>query len=392
MNGDNYFLRGWQSFQRGSFVVGLAGLLLSLIGLFFDPAQFFRSYLQAFVFWNGVAVGCLGLMMLHNLSGGAWGIVIRRLLESGMRTLPLMLLFFLPLLFGMNVLYEWARPDALAQDPLLQQKSAYLNVPFFILRSAVYFSSWIGAAYFLTKWSRDHDHTADPRFFQRLRMLSAPGLILYAVTVTFASIDWLMSLEPHWFSTIYGIHFMGGHALSAFACAILLASRLAGEEPLGAVVRPSHFQDLGNLMLAFVMLWAYFAFSQWLIIWSGNLPEETSWYAHRTRGGWQWVALVLMIFHFFLPFLLLLLRMIKRRAQLLGIVAAAILFMRLVDIYWYTAPAFYPEHLHLHWMDMSTAIGLGGVWLFVFLWQLRGRPLLALHDPALEEVLAHGRS
>jgi hypothetical protein len=392
MNGDNYFLRDWQGFQRGSLIVGMVGLLLSALGLFFDAAQFFRSYLQAFVFWNGVAVGCLGLMMLHNLSGGAWGIVIRRLLESGMRTLPFMLIFFLPLLFGMNALYEWARPEALAEDPLLQQKSAYLNVPFFILRAAVYFVLWIGAAHLLTKWSRDHDRTADPRFFQRLRILSAPGLILYALTVTFASIDWMMSLEPHWFSTIYGIHFMGGHALSAFAFAILLASRLAGEEPLAAVVRPSHFQDLGNLMLAFVMLWAYFAFSQWLIIWSGNLPEETSWYAHRTRGGWEWIALTLMVFHFFLPFLLLLLRTIKRRAQLLGIVAAAILFMRLIDIYWYTAPAFYPEDLHLHWLDVSTAVGLGGIWFFVFLWQLRGRPLLALHDPALAEVLAHGRS
>jgi hypothetical protein len=387
-----YRLQGWERFQRGSLIVGVVGLALCILGAFVSRDQFFYSYLMAYVFWLGIALGSLGIVMLHNLTGGAWGIVIRRLLESAMRTLPLMLLLFLPLLFGLPSLYEWARPEALAGDAVLQHKSAYLNVPFFLLRSALYFALWIGAAYLLTRWSRDHDRTADPRLIQRLRILSGPGLVLYVLTITFASIDWLMSLEPHWYSTIYGVHFLGSHALSAFAFTILLAGWLVRAEPFAGVVRPTHFNDLGNLLLAFVMLWAYFAFSQWLIIWSGNLPEEITWYAHRTRGGWEWIALALMVFHFFLPFFLLLMRGVKRRVPALCALAAAIVFMRLIDVFWYTLPAFHPETFHIHWLDIAAPVGLGGVWIAAFIWQLRPVPLLPLNHPSTKEMLEGARS
>jgi hypothetical protein len=389
---EEYTLRGWERFQRGCLAVGILGLALCALGGRFGAAQFFQSYLIAYLFWIGVALGCLGIIMIHNLSGGAWGIAIRRLLESGARTLPLMLVLFIPLLFGTRSLYEWAGPEALSEDPLLRHKAAYLNVTFFLLRSGFYFVVWIGAAFLLTQWSRDHDRTADPRLLQRSRMLSGPGLALYALTITFASIDWVMSLEPHWYSTIYGVHFMGGHALSAFALTILFAGLLAREAPLSKIIRPSHFHDLGNLLLAFVMLWAYFAFSQWLIIWSGNLPEEITWYVRRTRGGWEWIALVLGLFHFFLPFFLLLLRGVKRRARALCAVAVAVVAMRFLDIFWYTAPAFHPAGWRLHWMDIAAPIGVGGLWLAFFFWQLRPAPLIPLQDRSVKELLENAGS
>ncbi|HEU4342659.1 MAG TPA: hypothetical protein VFU31_13915 [Candidatus Binatia bacterium] len=390
MEAAGYRLQGWERLQRGSLLVGVIALTLCVLGAFSSRAQFFYSYLMAFSFWLGIALGSLGIFMLHNLTGGAWGVVIRRLLESGMRTLPLMAVFFLPLLFGLEHLYEWARPEAVANDPVLQHKSAYLNVPFFLLRSALYFALWIGAAYFLTQWSRDHDRTANPRLIERLRILSGPGLALYVLTITFASIDWVMSLEPHWFSTIYGVHFLGSHVLSAFALMIFLAGWLARGEALSTLFHASHFHDLGNLLLGFVMLWAYFAFSQYLIIWSGNLPEEITWYLRRTRGGWEWIALALIVFHFFLPFFLLLMRGIKRRVPALCALAAAIVVMRFLDVFWYTLPAFHPGALHIHWLDIAAPIGLGGVWLAVFIWQLRPVSLIPLNHPSTKEILEGG--
>jgi hypothetical protein len=392
MDQGGYRLEGWQRFQRGSLTVGIVALAICALGASVSAEQFFYSYLMAYIFWLGIALGSLGILMLHNLTGGAWGVVIRRLLESAIRTLPLMLVFFLPLLFGLQSLYEWARPEAIAKDPALQEKTAYLNIPFFLLRSALYFALWISAAYFLSRWSRDHDRTPDPRLIERLRILSGPGLAIYVLTITFASIDWLMSLEPHWYSTIYGIHFLGSHVLSAFAFTILCAGWLARREPFSSIFVPAHFQDLGNLLLAFVMLWAYFAFSQLLIIWSGNLPEEVIWYTHRTQGGWEWIALALTLFHFFLPFFLLLMRGVKRRVPALCALAAAIVFMRLIDIFWYTLPAFSPGAFHIHWMDIMAPVGIGGLWIAAFIWQLRPVSLIPLNHPSTKEMLESGRS
>lgn len=379
----------WHRVRKLALIVGAVGLGLSALGALFSREQFFQAYLFAYVFWLGIALGCLGIVMLHNLSGGGWGVAIRRLLESGMNTLPLLALLFLPLLFGLHYLYEWARPEEVAKDVFLQHKAGYLNLPFFIFRAALYFALWIGAAVLLTRWSRQAAE-ADIAAAARLRSVSGPGLVVYVLTITFASIDWIMSLEAHWYSTIFGVHFLDGHGLAALAFAILFSALLWRDVPEAENIPAAHRLDLGNLLLGFVMSWAYFALSQWLIIWSGNLPEEAVWYTHRNQGGWEWLARVVVVFHFFVPFMLLLSRRNKRRAEFLAAIAGTILVMRLADIFWYTVPAFRPGQFSLHWLDIAAPLGLGGIWLAGFLRELQRPPALRTRLYGMGEGTAHG--
>ncbi|MGE5444003.1 MAG: hypothetical protein ACM3SR_05285 [Ignavibacteriales bacterium] len=376
--------------QKYSLIIGALSLALCVVGAFFNREQFFRSYLLAYVFWIGIALGCFAVLMMYYLVGGLWGVVIRRLLESGTRTLPLMVLLFMPIAFGLSDLYIWARPEAVARDELLQQKSGYLNVPFFLIRAVIYFAVWIGIAYFFNKWSLEQDRTAEPSLIRRLRTLSGPGMVLYWLTATFASVDWIMSLEPHWFSSAYGMIIIAGQVLVTLAFVILMSLFLSGYEPLSNAISSARFHDLGNLLLTFLILWAYVAFSQYLITWSGNATDENSWYVHRMKGGWEWVGLSLMIFYFFLPFLLLLSRYVKRRAQALSAIAAVIIFMHLVYDFWLVEPTFHRTGLRIHWMDFVAPIGIGGIWITVFIHGLKGRALLPIRDPRLEEVLEHG--
>lgn len=380
----------WDRLQRRALLGGVGGLVLCGVGLLLNERQFFRSYLLAYLFWLGIPLGSLPILMLHHLVGGAWGAVIRRILEAASRTLPLMVLLFVPLLFGLEDLYSWARPEAVAADALLQHKRPYLNTSFFMLRSAVYFVAWLALVYGLNHWSQAQDRAATDTFGRRLRLLSGPGLVLYVLTVTFSSVDWMMSLEPHWFSTIYGILVIIGQLLAALSFAVIVITLLADLPPLSEVISAAHFHDLGNLLLAFVMLWAYMGISQFLIIWSGNLPEEIPWYIHRMQGGWGWMALVVILFYFTLPFLLLLSRHIKRQPQLLVWVAAVLLFMHAVELFWFVVPAFQPTRITLHWLDAMTLLGIGGIWLGTFIWQLKGRSLLPVRDPGLEGVMSHG--
>jgi hypothetical protein len=342
--------------------------------------QFFRSYLIAYLFWFGIALGCLPLLMLHHLVGGTWGFVIRRILEAGTRTLPLMGLLFVPLLFGIHSLYEWSHPDVVTRDAILQAKQAYLNVPFFIVRAVLYFFAWMTLAFFLNRWSAEQDSTGNPSLMRRFQLLSALGIVVYVLAITFASIDWGMSLEPHWFSTIYGMLFVVGQALAAFAFVIPIAARLSESPPVSHFLKANVFQDLGNLLLAFVMLWAYITFSQYLIIWSGNLPEEIPWYLRRGTNGWQWVAAFLALFHFAVPFVLLLHRANKRKKTFLAGIAIAVLLMRWVDLYWLIAPSFLPG-LGIHLFDLILFPLIGGIWFYVFWGQLNKRARLPLRDP-----------
>ena len=377
-------------YRTPAFVVGGLGLLACLAGAFIKPAQFFHSYLFGYMFWIGIALGCMGLTMVQYLSGGAWGLVIRRLLESGARTLPLMAVLFIPMLFGVRVLYRWANRAEVERSEALQHKHLYLNLPFFFVRVAIYFAVWCGISYLLNKWSRLQDETADPRYDSRLQAISGPGIVVYALTLTFAVVDWIMSLEPEWFSTIFGLLFVAGQALSAMAFTIAVTVILARREPMSHIIQKAHLHDLGKLLFAFVMLWAYLSFSQFLIVWSANLPEEIPWYLRRFHGGWGAVGMLIVVCHFALPFLLLLSRDLKRNGGRIIYIAAFIVMMRAVDLFWIIAPGVRGDSFLLHWMDVAAIVGLGGIWLATYLTQLGRRPLLPVNDPHLQEALQNG--
>jgi len=382
----------FEKLRRGTLLAGIMGMVVSIPGFFSNPQQFFQSYLVAFVFWMGIPLGCLALLMMHHLTGGGWGYLIRRVLESGTRTLWLMAILYLPLIFGMTYLYGWARPDA-AANPAYVQKHFYLNTPFFLTRSMIYFIVWVGLALLLNRWSSEQDGAGAQAGVQaaesakRLEGLSGPGLILWGMMVTFSSIDWVMSLEPTWFSSIYGMLIMVVQALSAMAFVVLVTRRLADREPLARIATKQRFNDLGNLLLAFVMLWAYLSFSQFLIIWSGNMPEETSWYMSRARGSWAALAVILIILHFAVPFFLLLSRDIKRVPGALSWVAGLLVVLTLVDVFWLVAPAFDAAAPRVHWTNLTLVAGLGGLWIWAFFSQLQARPLLPMADPGLAEFL-----
>jgi hypothetical protein len=375
------------TYQRQFLLAGAAGAVVSLIGYFVNPAQFFQSYLMAYMFVLGLTLGSLALGMVHQLTGGAWGVVIRRQMGAASRVLPVLTALFIPIAIGTPYLYVWTHADIVNADPVLRGKHLYLNTPFFLIRAAIYFAAWNAVTYLLNKWGLEQDESGDPRYARRMQMLSGGGLLVYGLCITFASFDWLMSLEPHWFSTIYGVLIMGGQGLSALAFLITSLVWLARRPPLRDIVLPSHFHDLANLMLAFVMLWAYFSFSQYLIIWSGNLPEEIAWYLHRLQTGWRFVAVMLVIFHFSVPFLLLLSRVVKRAPDTLVKVALAILAARLIDLFWLIAPEFHVAGISVSWMDIVLPATLISIWIGCFLWQLRGRALLPVYDPQFEETL-----
>jgi hypothetical protein len=291
----------------------------------------------------------------------------------------------LPLLAGMRTLYSWSRPGQ--TDPVVLSKQLYLNPTFFVVRMILYFLVWFTLAYFLNKWSREEDAgEAGLKLWMHMEGLSGIGLVIYGLTVTFASVDWVMSLEPQWYSTIYGLLFMVSQALTALAFATTILIWLSERKPLSQVVRPAQFQDLGSFLLTFVMLWAYMEFSQFLIIWGGNLTSEIPWYLRRMEGVWGNIGLLLVIMSFFFPFFLLLFRHVKRRTRSLLIVALLILMMRLVDMYWMVLPAFGGGNVRLSWMNVALPLGMGGLWFAHFLWQLQRMPILPVHDPRMEEI------
>jgi hypothetical protein len=325
----------------------------------------------------------MAILMLHHLVGGGWSIVIRRILESGMMTLPLMFVLFLPILFNLPRLYSWARPEVL-QDPktdpkLLQIAQDYLNFHDILVRYIFYFVVWIGMAYFLNRWSTEQDTIAGQSTL-RFRAMSGVGLVVYSLTISFAVIDWVMSLQARWISTIYGFIFIAGEALSALCFCVVIERILGKRKPMSEYLTDTEVHDHGKLMLAFVMLWTYFNFSQWLIIWAGNLPDEISWFVRRINNGWGYVAFFLVVFQFAVPFALLLSRQLKRKARTLAWVASWIIFMRMIDLYWHVEPALHPT-FHLSWLHFAVIAGIGGLWMAYFCHNLRLRPLLPVHAP-----------
>ena len=388
---------------RTALLVGVAGLVVCGIGFALDRDNFFRAWLIGYLLWLGVSLGSMGLMMIHHLSGGSWGMVVRRVFEASSKTLPLMAVLFLPVVFGMRTLYPWTHSDLVAADEILQHKALYLNTPFFLARAVFYFSGWILLAWFLGRWSRAQDE-GDEAATERMRKLSGGGLVFYAFTMTAASVDWIMSLTPHWYSTLFGFIFVGTQGLSALAFTILIMVFLARREPMTGIIKPNHFHDMGKLTLAFVMLWAYFQFSQYMLIFSANLLEEIPYYLSRTDHGWQYVGIFLIVFQFVVPFALLLSRDVKRASNRLALIAIWLLVVRLVDTIFLVSPEFdasglsvhmeagavageHTSAFFLHWLDLAAPLAIGGLWFWMFFNNLRQRPLLPVRDPYLQDAL-----
>jgi hypothetical protein len=375
--------------QSKGMMAAVAGAVLTAVGFAMSGLdRFYEAYLVAWVYWTGTALGSLALLMVHHLSGGAWGLVIRRILEAAARTLPLMAVLGVPILTGMGHLYHWSHESALA-DPVIRDKAAYLNVPFFIFRYVFYFAVWSFMAMRLSAWSAEQDRTGDEALAARMTRLSGGGLLVFGLTVTFAVVDWTMSVNPHWFSTMWGLLYVVGQGLSALAFAIFILARLATERPMDRVVNASHFHDLGKLLFAFIMLWAYLSFSQFLIIYSANTVEEIPHYWVRAQNGWQWVGWALVALHFVLPYVLLLSRDVKRDWQRVSSIALWVIGIRLVDYYWHVAPEFHTDGLSISLLDLALPIALGGIFVMMFARQLKGRPLLPLQDAGLAKALTH---
>jgi len=367
--------------RRIAFLVGIAGLIACVVGWAIDRREFFISYLFAFLFWLGVALGCSGFLMIHHLTAGRWGYPIRRFLEAAIGTLPLLAVLFVPIVFGLAQLYPWATPAHLASDKVLQHKHVYENAPLFVLRAFVNFAIWIGMARLLIKWSVEQDATASVEPTKKLRKLSGPGLVIYPMTVTFAFVDWVMSMEADWYSTVFALLVCIGQMLSALAFIIILLTWLGPRSSLGEIIGKENFHHLGNLLLTFTMVWAYLAYAQLIIIWSGDLPHEISWYLHRIADGWKVIAFGLLIFHFFGPFFLLLFRQTKLRPHALVAIAAVIFIAHIADVWWEVAPSLYQTGFHITWIAPVAWLGIGGIWLAIFFWRLDSRQLVPMNDP-----------
>jgi hypothetical protein len=379
---------GW---QKRALIVGIIGLIATAAGFFIDKDQFFRAYLVGFVLWSGVTLGGLGMLMLQYLTGGTWGVVTRRIFEAAARNVTSIVpILFIPVILGINSLYHWTHPG---NDPILLHKSGYLNIPFFIGRAIFYFVIWAFLATTLAKLAKQHDETGDHAYRQRMADWSGPGFLAYGLTMSFAAFDWVMSLDPHWYSTIYGLLLIAGQGISLIAFTTLIASSLAKRDPMNHVYQPQHFHDLGMLLFALIMVWAYFSYSQLVIIWSGNLPEETPWYVRRFNTDWKYLGWVVLIFHFVVPFSILLSKNLKKKPAKLVLVAAWMLLMRVADLIWLIGPEPHNGHAGVGsiagaWMYLAAPIGIGGIWMWFFCRNLQSRSLLPVNDPQFEQALA----
>jgi hypothetical protein len=377
--------------QMPALIVGILGTLAAIAGFFTDQPEFFKAWLPSFLFWFLIAAGALAVLMLQYVTGGEWGILLRRPLGAAARTLPVFILFAIPIALGLEHIYPWANHDIVAHDHLIAQKAKYwLNPTGWIIRSLVYFALWSLWAWRVRMLSLRFYEDRSPYVELSRRKWSAAGLLMIVLTLTLASVDWVMSLEPKWYSSMYGIAFTVGAGLSAFAFVTFFLTLLSDNPAMEDILRPNHFRDLGNLMLAFTMLWAYTNFSQFLLVWYGNIKEETPYYTLRMHGVWGWMAAALILFHFFLPFFMLLMRDIKDRPRTIAVVTVIILVMRFVDIYWLTGPAYYGTHFHFSWITAAAFLGIGGLWLWAFISQLKGQTIIPIHETWVDEAIREG--
>jgi hypothetical protein len=381
---------GVTAWEKPSLIIGIIGAAASAIGWFIDPVTFYRSYLPSYIFWFQIVAGALGILMLQYMTGGEWGILIRRPLGAAARTMTWMAVLFIPIAIGIPHIYAWANPEIVAHDPVLQLKQPYLNPTSFLIRTAIYFALWILFAWRIRVLSLRFYEDRSPYTDLSRRRWAGAGLPMFCLTMTFAGIDWLMSLEPKFTSSMYAITFLIASGLAAYAFVIIFFARLSTTRAMADILKPNHLRDLGNLMLAFVMLWAYTAFSEFLLIWYANLKEEIPHFLIRQHGAWGFVAIMLIIFHFFLPFFMLLMRDIKDRASTIAVVATIILVIRYVNVYWLAAPSWYGENFHYSWMSLAALVGIGGLWLYSFINQLKGQTIIPIHETWVEEAMRDG--
>ncbi len=376
--------------QQFGLIAAALGVVLAVAGFLMSGVdRFFQAYLVAYTFWMGVVLGSLALLMVQHLSGGVWGVVLRRPFEAAVRTIPFMAVLFIPIVLGMHSLYEWSHEGITDTDPIIAAKALYLNTPFFLARQVIYFLVWGTLGFLLTKWSAEHDRSGDPRLLKKMENLSGGGLVMYFLTVTFAMVDWTMSVNPHWFSTIWGMLYVGGQGLSAFAFGICVLVMLAQTAPLKGVLTSHHFHDLGKFLFAFLMLWAYLSFSQFLIIWSANIPEEIPHYLTRWENTWKFLSIFIVVGHFMVPYALLLSRDLKRNYGKLRIIATWLLCARVAEYYWHIMPELHRDGFTMTLLDLAMPLAIGGIFIWLFVSQLGGRSLLPVNDPQLEKALHH---
>lgn len=357
-----------------------------------NPKQFFFSWLVSFLFFLSLALGGLFFVLIQYATQGGWGIVLRRIGETVFATLPVMAALSIPVFLGLHDLYEWAHAGAAEHDALLRWKSPFLNVPFFLTRAVIYFVLWSSIAILYYRGSSGQDVTGDPAVSARLRRLAGPALIVLALTQTLASIDWIMSLTPHWYSTMFGVYFFAGSFVGFIALLSVVAVAMRGAGLLDTVINAEHLQDVGKFLFAFTAFWAYISFSQYFLMWYGNLPEETIWFKARMEGSWMKVSLLLLAGHFVAPFFYLMGRSVKRNGATLAAGGAWLLMMHFVDLYWQVMPTLHPEGLRPSVLDVAALLTVGGCFVAAATWLMRRQALVPVRDPRLAESLAFENS
>jgi hypothetical protein len=376
--------------QFVALMLGLLALGLTAFGVVLDKRQFFFSYLFAWLSWIGLTLGCFMVTMIHQLTGGRWGYPTRRFLEAGFMNLPLMLILFIPVLFGLQFIYPWAEPSQVAQEPVLQLRHAYQNTWMFIARAIVFFAIAIWMTHRLRGWSLQQDLTADATPTRKARTLSGPGVVIYSLLGTFIYIDWILSLEKKWYSTMFAVIILIGQILVAYAFSVIMLTLFKNHDPIAKAVNKTHYHHLGNLLLTFVLFWTYISFGQLLIIYSGDIPQEIEWYLHRMAGNWKWIIAALALFHFFVPFFLLLFRTVKLHIVSLTTLATLLFITHIIDAYWLVMPSLHQNGLAISWMDFTALIGIGGLWLTLFLSRLKSAALLPQQDPGMQFAFVYG--
>jgi hypothetical protein len=382
--------------QLTAIIVAAVGLGLTLAGGLFglgghgeaDSKQFFFSWLTSFAFYTTIGLGALFFVILHHLVRASWSTGLRRIAENLAINLPLMAVLSIPVVIGLKKVYHWAGEHGAIADPILEAKHSYLNVSAFGVRAVVFFVLWTAIIWFFRSNSVAQDSTGAHALTFKMRRFAPLSMLTFALSSTFFAFDWLMSLDYHWFSTMFGVYIFAGSVISFFATTILVVLWLTRNNVLANTLTVGNFHDAGKLMFGFIVFWTYVSFSQYFLIWYANIPEETAWYLHRSQGGWQYLGTLVIVGHFILPFWVLMSRHIKRNRMILGVGAFWMLLMHFVDLYYVIMPSLH-HHFHPHWLDITAFVGMGGVFFAAFIFWCRKAAVIAHKDPQLEASMRY---